>query len=542
MDDLESLADGAARARDEPVHRPGAEPHRGRARVGARGGRRRPGVPGLLPDLPGPDRARRVRADPARGVPGQRSRQLHRRARGRRRLDDLQHASSGTSTGPTRGCSRPCWRCCSTWPTAGIDVLRLDAAPFLWKRLGHQLPEPAGGPSDRAGAARPGPDRCARRRVQGRGDRRAGRPGAVPRRPRALPSGVRPGLSQPAHGDALVLDRHPGRAPGHHRAAPAAARAASSRAGSPTCAATTTSAGPSPTRTPGRSAGTRTSTGASWRRSSPAAPRAASRAARSSRRTRPPATPAPPAAPRPCAGSSRRCSTATRRRSPPAYDGCSCSTPSSTPSAVSRWSTWATSWACSATRPGPACRPRPRDNRWMHRPHMDWSLAERRHDPATVEGRVFAGVRELGATRRTVPSFGLGGATQLLDAPGPAPAGLPAHPPARRRGPGRGQRGRRPGQRVAGVGGQRALGGRGRAARAAWSGRSCRSCCTGPRTPTWTSGGSGSTAPASPGSRRSDRPSVVGAPRMPISAEAEISPGGGFRGANRAFGEHDHQG
>lgn len=57
------------------------------------------------------------------------------------------------------------------------------------------------------------------------------------------------------------------------------------------------------------------------------------------------------------------------------------------------------------------------DNRWMHRPHMDWELAERRRDPATVEGRVFSGIQELGATRRTVTAFGMGGATQLLDAP-----------------------------------------------------------------------------------------------------------------------------
>jgi amylosucrase len=57
------------------------------------------------------------------------------------------------------------------------------------------------------------------------------------------------------------------------------------------------------------------------------------------------------------------------------------------------------------------------DNRWMHRPRMDWTLAESRHDPLTVQGRVFDGVRALGAVRRTVPSFGMGGATQLLDAP-----------------------------------------------------------------------------------------------------------------------------
>ena len=40
------------------------------------------------------------------------------------------------------------------------------------------------------------------------------------------------------------------------------------------------------------------------------------------------------------------------------------------------------------------------DNRWMHRPFMDWEAAERRHDPATVEGRLWAGLQRLVAARR----------------------------------------------------------------------------------------------------------------------------------------------
>jgi amylosucrase len=40
------------------------------------------------------------------------------------------------------------------------------------------------------------------------------------------------------------------------------------------------------------------------------------------------------------------------------------------------------------------------DNRWMHRPRMDWERAERRHDPSTVEGRLFAGLQRLVAARR----------------------------------------------------------------------------------------------------------------------------------------------
>jgi amylosucrase len=39
------------------------------------------------------------------------------------------------------------------------------------------------------------------------------------------------------------------------------------------------------------------------------------------------------------------------------------------------------------------------DNRWMHRPPMDWDAARRRHDPATVEGRLWAGLQRLVAAR-----------------------------------------------------------------------------------------------------------------------------------------------
>lgn len=42
------------------------------------------------------------------------------------------------------------------------------------------------------------------------------------------------------------------------------------------------------------------------------------------------------------------------------------------------------------------------DNRWMHRPSMDWDAAGRRHDPGSVEGRLWSGVRRLIATRRSI--------------------------------------------------------------------------------------------------------------------------------------------
>jgi amylosucrase len=41
------------------------------------------------------------------------------------------------------------------------------------------------------------------------------------------------------------------------------------------------------------------------------------------------------------------------------------------------------------------------DNRWMHRPPMDWAAAERRHDAGSPEGRLWSGIRRLIAARRS---------------------------------------------------------------------------------------------------------------------------------------------
>lgn len=35
------------------------------------------------------------------------------------------------------------------------------------------------------------------------------------------------------------------------------------------------------------------------------------------------------------------------------------------------------------------------DNRWLHRPHMDWSQAERRHDSSTWVGKIFKNIQHL---------------------------------------------------------------------------------------------------------------------------------------------------
>ncbi|NBC48120.1 alpha-amylase family glycosyl hydrolase [Thiohalocapsa halophila] len=50
------------------------------------------------------------------------------------------------------------------------------------------------------------------------------------------------------------------------------------------------------------------------------------------------------------------------------------------------------------------------DNRWLHRPRMDWTKAARRHDPASIEGRLFLGIKRLIEVRRAHPqmhNFGL---------------------------------------------------------------------------------------------------------------------------------------
>lgn len=54
------------------------------------------------------------------------------------------------------------------------------------------------------------------------------------------------------------------------------------------------------------------------------------------------------------------------------------------------------------------------DNRWMHRPPMDWAAATRRHDPATLEGRVFGWMRRLSAARKDLLALRTGGESAVL--------------------------------------------------------------------------------------------------------------------------------
>jgi amylosucrase len=54
------------------------------------------------------------------------------------------------------------------------------------------------------------------------------------------------------------------------------------------------------------------------------------------------------------------------------------------------------------------------DNRWMHRPYFDDGAAARRHDPGTVEGRVFRWFRALVRTRARLIALHAAGESAVL--------------------------------------------------------------------------------------------------------------------------------
>ena len=45
------------------------------------------------------------------------------------------------------------------------------------------------------------------------------------------------------------------------------------------------------------------------------------------------------------------------------------------------------------------------DDRWMHRPQFDWEKAEKRKDPESIEGRIFNGFLKLARIRKDNPAF-----------------------------------------------------------------------------------------------------------------------------------------
>ena len=56
------------------------------------------------------------------------------------------------------------------------------------------------------------------------------------------------------------------------------------------------------------------------------------------------------------------------------------------------------------------------DSRWLHRPKMDWRTADRRKRPGTLEAQVFRGVSELIAARKRTPHLHAATPTRILDA------------------------------------------------------------------------------------------------------------------------------
>ncbi len=69
------------------------------------------------------------------------------------------------------------------------------------------------------------------------------------------------------------------------------------------------------------------------------------------------------------------------------------------------------------------------DNRWAHRPRMDWTVAARRYDATSITGRMFEGLRNLAATRRDLPHLDASVAADIVDPvdPGVLPV-LRRHP------------------------------------------------------------------------------------------------------------------
>jgi amylosucrase len=54
------------------------------------------------------------------------------------------------------------------------------------------------------------------------------------------------------------------------------------------------------------------------------------------------------------------------------------------------------------------------DNRWAHRPRLDWSRAAARHDLRTVPGRVFSGIAHLARVRAGLPQLHASATTTVL--------------------------------------------------------------------------------------------------------------------------------
>ncbi len=59
------------------------------------------------------------------------------------------------------------------------------------------------------------------------------------------------------------------------------------------------------------------------------------------------------------------------------------------------------------------------DNRWMHRPKIDWEKAALRKQHGTVEQRIFEGLQKMIAVRKTTPAFADYNNRELIDTDNP---------------------------------------------------------------------------------------------------------------------------
>lgn len=59
------------------------------------------------------------------------------------------------------------------------------------------------------------------------------------------------------------------------------------------------------------------------------------------------------------------------------------------------------------------------DSRWLHRPRIDWDKAELRHSRGTVEQRIFDGLKKMIAIRKATPAFADFNDRELLDVENP---------------------------------------------------------------------------------------------------------------------------
>lgn len=59
------------------------------------------------------------------------------------------------------------------------------------------------------------------------------------------------------------------------------------------------------------------------------------------------------------------------------------------------------------------------DNRWLHRPMMDWEAAQRRHQEGSVEARIFDGVTHVFAARKRTPHLHAAYPATILDMANP---------------------------------------------------------------------------------------------------------------------------